>query len=248
MSLEPHPNGQICTMVFFKFNSGVNKRWAFAQMVRARKPLSKMEGLQFYKLFGLGAGHGYSLKTKLDRYGFLGVWKDMAHAERFFEGAFFEKYKNRSVEIYTIFMEPLVSKGTWAGFSDWRPIPDRSRVNDLVCVLTRATLRPRYIFRFFGQIAKVVRDHKERKGLILTQGFSEIPFVEQATFSIWENEEVMQDFAYRSVHQEVIKTTREYGGFREEMYTRMQPVETRGSWEGTDPLKPYMMKLGQLAS
>lgn len=246
MSLMPHPYGQICTMVFFRFDSRANKKWAFSQIVKARKPLSNTEGLQFYKLFGLGGGHGYSLKTKLDKYGFLGVWENMEQAERFLNGAFFGEYKSRSVELYTMIMRPLSSRGTWAGFNDWRPIPERSADNELVCVLTRATLRPRYIFRFFAQIAKVVRDHTERKGLILTQGFSEIPLVEQATFSIWENAAVMEDFAYNSVHQEVIRTTRKNRGFREEMYTRMQPIETRGTWNGVDPLKPHMMKLEQL--
>ena len=245
MSLMPHTRGQVCTMTFFRFNSRDNKRWAFKQVVKAREPLSNTDGLQFFKLFGLGGGHGYSLKTKFDKYGFLGVWDDMAYAERFFNEDLFEEYKSRSVEIYTIFMQPLVSRGTWSGFSDWRPVPERIEGNELICVLTRATLKPKYIFRFFRQIAKVVRDHRERKGLILTQGFSELPFIEQATFSIWENEALMKNFAYRSAHHDVIKMTRKYNGFREEMYTRMQPIETRGSWNGVDPLKPYMMKLMQ---
>ncbi len=171
----------------------------------------------------------------------------MAQAERFLQSPFFEEYKSRSVELYTMIMRPLSSRGTWEGFNDWRPVPQRSAENELVCVLTRATLRPRYIFRFFGQIAKVVRDHRERKGLILTQGFSEIPLIEQATFSIWENAAVMEDFAYHSVHQEVIRTTRKNKGFREEMYTRMQPLETRGTWNGVDPLSPHMKKLEQIA-
>ena len=243
MSLMPPNPGQICTMTFFRFKSRVNKHWAFSQVVKAREPLSKTDGLQFFKLFGLGGGHGYSLKTKFDKYGFLGVWEDRAHAERFFNGTLFEEYQSRSVEIYTIFMQPLSSRGTWSGFSDWRPSPERMEGNDLVCVLTRATLKPKYIFRFFRQIAKVVRDHKERKGLILTQGFSELPLIEQATFSIWENEEVMKDFAYRSAHHEVIRMTRKHKGFREEMYTRMQPVETRGTWNGVNPLEPYLMAM-----
>ena len=247
MTLMPHAPGQICTMIFFRFDSRPNKKWAFSQIVKAREPLSKTDGLEFYKLFGLGGGHGYSLKTKLDKYGFLGVWENRAAADRFFSGAFFEEYRSRSVEMYTMIMRPLSSRGTWAGFSDWRPVPKEMNGNELVCVLTRATLRPRYIFRFFRQIAKVVREHRERKGLILTQGFSEIPLIEQATFSIWENEAAMEDFAYRSVHQEVIQTTRKYGGFSEEMYTRLQPIETRGTWDSDDPLKIHMMKLAEIA-
>ena len=54
MSSMPNPYGQICTMIFFRYDSRANKKWAFSQMIRARAPLSKTEGLQFYKLFGLG--------------------------------------------------------------------------------------------------------------------------------------------------------------------------------------------------
>lgn len=246
MSLMPELSGQVCTMIFFRSTSRANKKWAFSQIVRAREPLSKTDGLQFFKLFGLGGGHGYSLNTKFDKHGFLGVWESMAQAERFMNGSLFGEYKSKSVEVYTMIMEPLSSRGTWSGFNGWRPVLEASANNELVCVLTRATLRPGYIFRFFGQIAKVVRDHKERKGLILTQGFAEIPFLEQATFSIWENEALMKDFAFNSAHQEVIRTTRERKGFREEMYTRMRPVETRGTWNGLDPLKPHMMKVEQV--
>lgn len=234
---------QICTMTFFRFKSLVNKRWAFSQVVKAREPLSKTHGLQFYKLFGLGGGHGYSLKTKFDKYGFLGVWETMEQAEKYFNGELFKEYKEKSIEIYTIFMQPISSRGTWSGFNDWRPVPNKIESNELVCVLTRATIKPKYIFRFFKQIAKVVRDHKERKGVLLTQGFSEIPLIEQATFSIWENEKLMKDFAYNSAHHEVIRMTRKYNGFREEMYTRMQPIKTAGTWDGIDPLESHMKKL-----
>jgi hypothetical protein len=235
-------------MTFFRFDSFSNIRWAFSQIIKARAPLNQTKGLQFYKLFGLGGGHGYSLKNKFNRYGFLGVWEDREQADRFFGGPLFSEFKRRSQERYTIFMLPRSSRGSWSGFQDWRPRSDGQPAGDLVCVLTRATLRPRYVFRFFSQIAKVVRDHKDREGLILTQGFSELPLIEQATFSIWENETLMKNFAYRSAHAEVIRMTRKYGGFREEMYTRMEPIETEGTWKGTDPLLPYLQQAQRMAS
>ncbi len=244
--MEPH--FQISTMTFFRFRKPENKRWAFSQIVKARQPLSRISGLQFYKLFGLGGGHGYSLKSKFDKYGFLGVWENQKDADDFFNGPLFREFIDRSVEIYTIYMRPLASRGTWSGFGDWKTSDLLNRDTDLVCVLTRATLKPKYIFKFFSQIAKVVKDHTNREGLILTQGFSELPFIEQATFSVWENEELMKGFAYRSAHAEVIRMTRKYKGFREEMYTRLQPFETRGTWNGVDPLQPYMKKLLQIAS
>ncbi|MDN3203924.1 DUF3291 domain-containing protein [Algoriphagus sediminis] len=247
MPFQSYTPGQICTMSFFRFESRVNKRWAFNQIFKAREPLSNTDGLKFFKLFGLGGGHGYSLKTKFDKYGLLGVWDDMEQAKSFFNGELFAEFKERTIETYTMVMSPLSSRGTWSGFNEWQPKAERTVDNEIVCVLTRATLKPKYIFRFFRQISKVVRDHTGREGLILTQGFSELPLIEQATFSIWENEATMKDFAYRSAHHEVIRMTRKYDGFKEEMYTRMQLIETHGSWNDTDPIKSRMESLSLLA-
>jgi hypothetical protein len=58
----------------------------------------------------------------------------------------------------------------------------------------------------------------------------------------------MKNFAYRSAHAEVIRMTRKHQGFREEMYTRMEPIETKGTWKGTDPLLPYLQQVQRMAS
>ena len=43
-------------------------------MFTARKSLDRWQTLRFYKLVGLGGGHGYSLKTSFDSYGIFTVW------------------------------------------------------------------------------------------------------------------------------------------------------------------------------
>jgi spheroidene monooxygenase len=85
-------------------------------------------------------------------------------------------------------------------------------------------------------IAKVLKDHNSFPGLLFSRGFSEIPLREQATFSVWENVEHMKKFAYSSFHAMAIKITRRKKGFREDMYTRFQPVATMGTWHGDNPL------------
>jgi hypothetical protein len=56
-------------------------------------------------------------------------------------------------------------------------------------------------------------------------GIGEIPFLKQATFSIWENIESMKSFAYKSAdHIAVIQKTRTENWYREELFVRFRIV------------------------
>jgi hypothetical protein len=46
----------------------------------------------------------------------------------------------------------------------------------------------------------------------------------------------MKKFAYQSMHAMAIRITRKRKGFKEDMYTRFQPVATVGTWKGENPL------------
>jgi spheroidene monooxygenase len=225
---------QIACFTFFRY-SGKNKKWGLGQMFKARGFLDGFPNLVFYKLVGLGGGRGYSLKTSFDSYGIFTVWEDPGHADHFFSSGFFREFLNKSNESFTIIMKPLNSRGSWSGFDKWRfakSDPD----NSLICVLTRATLKVRFIYPFFNMIRKVMKDHHQFPGLLFSNGFSELPFKEQATFSIWENIDQMKKFAYQGFHALAIKITRKRKGFKEDMYTRFQPVATIGTWKSENPL------------
>jgi hypothetical protein len=60
----------------------------------------------------------------------------------------------------------------------------------------------------------------------------------QATFSVWNSVESLDAFAYgeQDKHHEAIETTRRKKGFKEELYARFQPIATRGTWFGKDPI------------
>lgn len=225
---------QIACFTFFRYK-GKNKKWGLKQMFKAREALDRLEYLKFYKLVGLGGGTGYSLKTNFDSYGIFTVWNQPDHARQFFNSDPFGQFLDRSQEHFTIIMKPISSKGSWSGFRNWK-LSKADRGNPLVCVLTRATLKVKFIYPFFRMIAKVMKDHHNFPGLLFSRGFSEIPFREQATFSIWDNVDQMKKFAYHSFHALAIKITRRKRGFKEDMYTRFQPVATVGSWMGQNPL------------
>jgi hypothetical protein len=78
---------------------------------------------------------------------------------------------------------------------------------------------------------------KNAKGYITSVSIGEIPWIKQATFSIWENKEDMLAFAYgMKEHTEVIKKTREQQWYSEEMFVRFKIIGNTGTIKGIDPL------------
>lgn len=229
---------QTVTFSFFRY-SGLQKIWGMQQMYSARAPMRKMKGLKFFKPVGSGSGVGYSLWPDWGTYGMLAVWDNMACAEQFLESKLFEEYVNHSYEQYTVFLKPLSSRGAWSGFNGWE-FSDPNPESRLIAALTRATLKPSYLFKFWSQVPRVSDEHRDFKGLIFTKGIGEIPVMEQATFSIWESVADMESFAYNTFHADAVKETRKRDGFREEMFTRLKPFKSMGAWKGSDPLKEYL--------
>jgi heme-degrading monooxygenase HmoA len=63
-------------------------------------------------------------------------------------------------------------------------------------------------------------------GFITSVGIGEVPFIKQATFSIWESKEQMRSFAYKlPLHKEVIKKTHQEKWYSEDMFTRFKVIE-----------------------
>jgi hypothetical protein len=75
-------------------------------------------------------------------------------------------------------------------------------------------------------------------GLITSLGIGEVPWIKQATFSIWENREQMKQFAYQmQQHAEVIGKTRRENWYSEDMFVRFRILSSTGSLHENDPLQ-----------
>jgi len=71
------------------------------------------------------------------------------------------------------------------------------------------------------------------KGLISSLGIGEMPWIKQATFSIWQSKAAMKDFAYQmKEHQEVIRKTRAEKWYSEDMFVRFRIIHTIGTIRG----------------
>jgi spheroidene monooxygenase len=238
MQIYSSDNQQTVTVSFFRYPLG-ERRWGMKQMWVSRKRMQAMPGLKFFKPFGTGGGAGFSIRPDLSTYGILAVWESETHANAFVQSDYFEELRSHSAEYYTIFLHPLSSRGSWSGFADWQCVADAAE-EGVMGVITRATIKPRFAWKFWTMVPRTSKDHEGFRGLLFSRGIGEVPLTEQATFSIWTDSDSMKEFAYKTFHAKAITETRKRKGFREEMYTRLKPFRTLGTWGGEDPIQRHL--------
>ncbi|WP_310392975.1 spheroidene monooxygenase [Hymenobacter sp.] len=226
------------TLTVFTLGPG-NRRWGLAQMGTSPGPLKKVAGLRFFKLLGSGANNGFGLWPNLDRYGFMAVWEDEAAAHAFFtHHKLWANYQTRSVELWTLQLAPLKAHGLWDGHTPFdyapaTPVP----VNAPVAVLTRASINWRKTRRFWQFVEPTSAALAQAVGVRAAIGLGELPVVRQATFSVWESAQAMQEYAYRDArHREVILLTRRENWYAEEMFARFAVLGSAGTLGGVAPL------------
>ena len=104
---------------------------------------------------------------------------------------------------------PLLCKSLW--------------VINPIGVITRATLNPSRLIDFWRHVPQASKAIKEAKGVGFFKGIGEWPFVQQATFSVWESAEAIRTFAYVSqAHASIVKKTRERKWYKEDMFNRFE--------------------------
>lgn len=199
-------------------------------MGRWPRPWSGVPGLQFAKLLGTGGGNGFAVGPDWSTYGLLAVWDDEAAARHFFKNHPFPlSYAQRAEATQTAFLHTSTAHGQWDGQKPFETTVtfDPSAP---VAVLTRATIRRRHLWRFWRQVPGVSKSMDGRPGLIFAKGVGELPWIQQATFSLWSTGQAMLDYAYHGQqHREVIQQTRRLGWYREELFARFVPYRSEGS-------------------
>lgn len=230
-------SGQVVLMSIFRFR-GWSRFWAMRQMAVLPPRLAKLDHLSFFKVLGTGAGLGYSSMPDFGKWALLTVWPSAELAREFFyHSAVMKDYREHSSEFFTLMLHPVRSKGRWSKAEPFLPMPALEGPYPFA-ILTRARLKMRFIIPFWRRVGGVSRSQKDYSGQIMSQGVGERPWLHQATFSIWENLEAMENFAYgkNSKHLEAIKITRQLKGFSEELYARFQVIGHQGSINGYNPL------------
>ncbi len=195
--------------------------------------LSKTPGLIFHKQLGSGAAGGFSIWPDWEVYAQLLVWENREAFDLYLsEDLYYQEALKQSAEHLHILLEPSQLKGTWNGMQPFVKSKQPSQPCDYMAVITRASIRPRKLLSFWSNVPAVSKHIKDQKSLIFAKGVGEWPLIEQATFSIWNKKEAMQEFAYQQKeHREVIKKTREKDWYKEEMFVRFHVLTYFGTWQ-----------------
>ena len=208
---------------FFIFKFHKNKFWAFTQMGIHKKYLYNVKGLKFYRLLGTGGKTGFGLYPDFKTYCFLSVWENKSDALFFIEkNKFILKYIEKAKSIRVLSLVAFQSIGKWAGINPFLiDLDDSEPKSQKIAILTRARISPIKIFRFWKSIPKASKEISKAKGVYFYKGIGEIPFLEQATISLWNSVEDVKEFAYKSkIHKNIIRKTKKENWYLEELFCR----------------------------
>lgn len=212
--------------------------FAFAAMAIFRLPLTLNKDIIFYKLMGCGRNGTFDKKPDLNQWAIITAYKSGTTENISLYGSFIDKwFKRYACEVFTIFLEPLEGHGTWDGKHVFGKLAARPDHVGRVATLTRATIRINKLKYFWQNVAPVAAKMDSAKGFIMSVGIGEVPWVKQATFSVWQTKEDMKVFAYQMhEHRDVIKKTREQKWYSEEMFVRFAITGSQGTLRGVNPL------------
>lgn len=225
------------TVVRYRPGKAVLGAW---HMAAQRPLLARAPGLRFARLLGTGRGIGFSAVPDLCTWALFAVWEDAAAWERFAaESRVMRQYRARGEEVYTLLLAPLSAHGRWGG-QEIFPLqdpPERPDPAAPVVVLTRATIRPSRALRFWSRVAPVDATLRGHPDLLLSFGAGEVPYLKQATLSVWRSAAAMRAWSTTPAHAETVRLTRAENWYSEELFARFRLIRTLGTWHGSDPLR-----------
>ncbi len=219
--------------------------FAFFAMALFRLPLWLNKRISFYKLMGTGKNGTFDKIPDLQQWAILTVFtgqqldflkpdaEDITTEDfnKIILGNFISKwFAFFGCKTFSFLLEPIEGHGTWDGKKVFGDLPAKSGYEGKLAVLTRATIRLKKLKFFWQNVAPVASRMNTAKGFLYSAGIGEIPWIKQATFSVWQSKNDMKDFAYgMKEHAEVIEKTRKQNWYSEDMFTRFKIIKTVGA-------------------
>lgn len=203
------------------------------RMGTQRRRIQCLPGLTFAKLMGTGSGETFTMRdADPHHWAIITCWTDAERAQGFEASTVAASWATSSSEHLSVLMRPLISRGRWSGREPFA-VSDTTPQEGPIAAITRARIKPRMWARFWSSVPPVSRDLRTDPRVVFTLGIGEAPVGLQGTFSIWRDARAISDFAYRRpAHAEVVRRTRELQWYAEEMFTRFQVLDLRGTYGG----------------
>lgn len=212
--------------------------------------------MSFYKLLGCGKNGTFDKTPDLRQYGILAVYPSLPieasasitsqqklnNYHQNLYGPIIQNWWQRfKCETWTLLLEPTESHGLWDGKQVFGNLPKNSGYEGVTAVLTRATINLNKLSSFWNNVEGAAQGMSSAPGFITSLGVGEVPWVKQATFSVWQSKALMKEFAYKmKSHAEVIKKTRQEKWYKEEMFTRFKVIGSVGTLNGKNPLQDFL--------
>jgi heme-degrading monooxygenase HmoA len=209
--------------------------FAFLAMAIFRFPLWLNKNVSFYKLMGSGKNGTFDKTPDLQQWAILinnekliinnaSSSTILKHIYGNFIAGWLAFFNTQTT---TYLLDPIEGHGLWDSKMVFGELPIKSDYEGKIVILTRATIRLSKLKAFWKNVDSVASQMAGAKGFITSYGIGEIPWIKQATVSIWESKEDMKNFAYKMhQHADVIKKTRQEKWYSEDMFVRFKIIDT----------------------
>lgn len=203
-------------------------------------PLWFNKRISFYKLMGSGKNGTFDKRPDWQQWALLCVLKPDEKIDTSYPayGSLIKNwYRLFGCEIFTMLLDPIEGQGLWDGKKVFGELKPKSDYAGEIAILTRATIRLNKLKYFWRNVAPVASKMNTADGFLFSAGIGEVPWIKQATFSIWKDKASMMNFAYgMKEHAEVIQKTRKQQWYSEDMFVRFRIVECWGTIRNENPL------------
>ncbi|MEJ0014700.1 MAG: spheroidene monooxygenase [Actinomycetota bacterium] len=208
---------------------------ALWHMAIDRRTLKKNKAIHFFKLLGTGTGETFTPRDADPTLWGLLVTIDEKDLLEFDSGSVVNGWRKFSKSESRYVATPLSSHGQWSGAEPFEVNFEvkselKNQWDGKVLALTRARIKWRKSFRFWGAVPSVISSLQGSAGLESAIGIGEAPIGLQGTLSIWTDNAALKAFAYQgAAHSAVIHQTQSEGWYSEELFARFALLEVRGS-------------------
>jgi hypothetical protein len=233
----------ICQLIVVRYPKWMG--WAgFLSMAVFRLPLLFNQQIRFWKLMGCGRNGTFDKTPDWRQWAVLlvrseesGVWSEPG-SQLLTPNFLSSWWQFFGCEKWDLLLQPIEGHGTWDGQTCFGELPKQTEYAGMIGILTRATIRVSKLGSFWRNVDGVASQMAGADGFITSLGIGEVPWLKQATFSIWESREQMKQFAYQmKQHADVIRKTRKENWYSEDMFVRFRILLSQGTLNGKDPLR-----------